>query len=180
LQAYAAQVEELTSVEERNRLDRELHDSVTQTIFSMTLTSESARIFLERDPAKAAVQLDRLQSLSKDALAEMRYLISQLRPKTVAEEGLIPALRRHIAERQDQDGLSVSLYLEGNDDGEGHLPPDTEKALFRIVQDALNNVVKHAETDRAEVTLCLRDDTASSSPAPVRSMHWARVERASS
>ena len=161
LQAYAAQIEELTAAEERNRLARELHDSVTQTIFSLTLTAESARILLERDPAKVATQLDRLQELSKDALAEMRSLISQLRPKAVAKEGLIPALRRHIAVRQQQDGLAVALNLEGYKEGERQLPPETEEGLLRVVQEALNNVVKHAQTDRAEVRLCLRDDVVS-------------------
>ncbi len=157
LQAYAAQVEELATAQERNRLARELHDSVTQTIFSMTLTAEAARILLERDPAQVVAQMDRLQELAKDALTEMRYLVSQLRPKTVAEEGLIPALRRHIAERQNQDGLTVALHVEG----ERRLPPETEEALFRIVQEALNNVAKHAQTDQAEVTLRLRDESAS-------------------
>jgi len=157
LQAYAAQVEELAAAEERNRLARELHDSVTQTIFSMTLTAESARILLERDPSKAAAQLDRLLELAQSALAEMRSLISHLRPKTVAEEGLIPALGRHIAERGNQDGLTIAFRLEGYEE-DRRLPPETEEALFRVVQEGLNNVVKHAQTDRAEIRLCLSDE----------------------
>ena len=87
-------------------------------------------------------------------------LIHKLRPKTVAEEGLIPALRRHVAERQHQDGLTVALGLEGYEE-DRRLPPETEEALFRIVQEALNNVVKHAQTDRAEVRLRLRDEAVS-------------------
>jgi signal transduction histidine kinase len=161
LQAYAAQVEELAAAEERNRLARELHDSVTQTIFSMTLSAESARILLERDPTKAAAQLDRMRELAQSALAEMRSLISQLRPKTVAEEGLIPALRRHVAERQRQDGLNVALHVEGFEGEEEQLPPEIVEGLFRIVQEALNNVVKHAQTDQAEVRLCPGDETIS-------------------
>jgi len=157
LQAYAAQIEELAAAEERNRLARELHDSVTQTIFSMTLTAESARILLERDPSKAAAQLDRLLELAQSALAEMRSLISHLRPKTVAEEGLIPALGRHIAERGNQDGLTIAFRLEGYEE-DRRLPPETEEALFRVVQEGLNNVVKHAQTDRAEIRLCLSDE----------------------
>jgi signal transduction histidine kinase len=160
LQVYAAQVEELAAVQERNRLARELHDSVTQTIFSMTLTAEAARILLERDPTQAGAQIDRLLELAQSALAEMRSLISHLRPKTVAEEGLIPALRRHIAERGDRDGLSVALRLERYEE-DRRLPPETEEALFRIVQEALNNVVKHAQTDRAEVALRLGDESVS-------------------
>jgi len=161
LQLYAAQAEELAAVKERNRLARELHDSVTQTIFSMTLTAEAARILLERDPTKAGAQIDRLLELAQSALAEMRSLISHLRPKTVAEEGLIPALRRHVDERGNQDGLTVALTLEGYAEDDTRLPPETEEALFRIVQEALNNVVKHARTDRAEIGLHVGDELVS-------------------
>jgi signal transduction histidine kinase len=160
LQVYAAQVEELAAVEERNRLARELHDSVTQTIFSMTLTAEATRILLERDPTKTGAQIDRLLELAQSALAEMRSLISHLRPKTVAEEGLILALRRHVAERGDRDRLTVALRLEGYEE-DRRLPPEIEEALFRIVQEALNNVAKHAQTDRAEIRLHLGDELVS-------------------
>jgi signal transduction histidine kinase len=84
-----------------------------------------------------------------------------LRPKTVADEGLVPALRRHIAERRERDGLTVALSLEGYAEEDRRLPPEAEEALFRIVQEALNNVVKHAQTDRAEVRLRLRDEAVS-------------------
>jgi signal transduction histidine kinase len=147
-------------VKERNRLARELHDSVTQTIFSMTLTAESTRILLERDPTRVAAQLDHLLELAQSALAEMRSLISHLRPKTVAEEGLVPALRRHIAERGSQDGLIVALHLEEYEEDK-RLPPETEEALFSIVQEALNNVVKHAQIDQAEVRLRLGNESVS-------------------
>jgi len=142
---------ELAVLEERNRLARELHDSVTQTLFSMTLTAEAAQILAERNPRRASTQLQRLQKLAQGALIEMRSLISQLRPKTVTEEGLVPALRQHIAERRDRDGLAVVLHLNG----ERELPREYKEALFRIVQEALNNVVKHAQADRAEITLDL-------------------------
>jgi signal transduction histidine kinase len=80
LQAQARQTEELAVVEERNRLARSLHDSVTQTLFSMTLIAEAARILFDRDPARAALQLDKLQELAKSALGELRSLIYELRP----------------------------------------------------------------------------------------------------
>jgi signal transduction histidine kinase len=82
LQAYAAQVEELATVEERNRLARELHDSVSQTLFSIILNTRSAQILLEREPARVRSQLEQLQALTQNALGEMRGLIAQLRPKT--------------------------------------------------------------------------------------------------
>lgn len=80
LQEHAAQQEELAAARERNRLARELHDSVSQAIFSITLTSQSARLLLERDPARVPEQLDRLQKMTEDALAQLRSLIAQLRP----------------------------------------------------------------------------------------------------
>jgi signal transduction histidine kinase len=81
LQSYAAQVEELTAIEERNRLARELHDSVSQTLFSIALNTRSAQILLERDPSQVRTQLGQLQQLTQDALAQMRGLIAQWRPK---------------------------------------------------------------------------------------------------
>jgi signal transduction histidine kinase len=157
LQAYAVQVEELAAAEERNRLARELHDSVTQTIFSLTLTAQAARMLLDQDVSRAAAQLDRVQELAQDALAEMRSLIRQLRPKTVAELGLVPALQQHIAERQSRDGLHVVLQVEG----ERRLATESEETLFRVIQEALNNVVKHARTDQAQVCLALGGETIS-------------------
>ena len=98
-------------LEERNRLARNLHDSVTQTIFSMRLTAEAARMLLDREPARVGDELDKLQTLAKSALAEMRSLIFELRPTAVTELGLIPALRQHIMTLERQygpDGRSAS------------------------------------------------------------------------
>jgi signal transduction histidine kinase len=80
LQENAAQAEELASARERNRLARELHDSVSQVIFGITLTSQSARLLLERDPARVPEQLDRLQEMTASTLGQLRSLIAQLRP----------------------------------------------------------------------------------------------------
>ncbi len=80
LQAHAAQAEELAVARERNRLARELHDSVSQVIFGITLTSQSARLLLERDPARVPEQLDRLEEMTSGALGQLRSLIAQLRP----------------------------------------------------------------------------------------------------
>ena len=80
LLSYAGQVEELAAMEERNRLARELHDTVSQLIFGISLTTRSAQVLLEQDPARVSEQLDRLQLMSADALGQLRSLISQLRP----------------------------------------------------------------------------------------------------
>ena len=80
LQEYTAQAEELSAVQERNRLARELHDSVSQAIFSISLTSESARLLLERKPARLPEVLDRLQEMTSSALGQLRSLIAELHP----------------------------------------------------------------------------------------------------
>ena len=154
LQSYTAQAQELAVERERSRLARDLHDSVTQTLFSMTLTVQSSRILLTRDLDRAKQQLDKLQELARSALGEMRALIYQLRPSVVAELGLAAALRHHLAALQQEHGLAVAFEVSG----ESHLRPEQAQRLFRIAQEALNNVVKHAETDRAHLALRFEDD----------------------
>ena len=151
LRAYSARLEQLAVARERHRLARELHDSVTQTIFSMTLTTESALLLLDRDLNQVGAQLDRLNDLAHSALSEMHVLISELRPEKVAEGGLAAALRRHLADRHLPEGLAVSLEVEGNQP----LEPVEEQGLFRIAQEALNNVVKHAQASQAYIRLHL-------------------------
>ncbi len=153
LRDYAAQVEELAAASERNRLARELHDSVTQIIFGLTLSAQAARILIDRNPARAAAELDHLQVLAQSALSEMRELIQELHPHSAAQEGLAPALRR-LAEKQfSENGLAVDLRIKG----ERRLPAHIETELFHIVQEALNNIVKHAGVDRALVAVDLED-----------------------
>jgi len=153
LQDYAAQHEQLAVARERHRLARELHDSVTQTIFSMTLTTQSAALLLERNPGRVGAQLDRLSELAHNALSEMRALISELRPETIAEGGLIAALRRHLADCHMPENLAVSLEVEGDQS----FAPAEEQGLFRIAQEALNNIVKHAQASQAHIRLHLAE-----------------------
>jgi signal transduction histidine kinase len=151
LQAYSKQLEQLAVTRERHRLARELHDSVTQTIFSMTLTTQSALLLLDRDPRQVSAQLDRLHQLSQSALAEMRVLISELRPEKVTEGGLVAALRRHLADHRVSESLAVTLEVEGDQS----LSSAEEQGLFRIAQEALNNIVKHAQASEACIRLHL-------------------------
>lgn len=120
----------------------------------MRLTAEAARMLLESEPARVRTELDKLQTLAKSALAEMRSLIFELRPTAVAELGLIPALRHHIMTLERQYGLTVDLKV----DGQPHITELESQRLFRITQEALNNVVKYARTDKAYVTLRFDDD----------------------
>lgn len=173
LQAYAAQVEELAAANERTRLARELHDSVTQVIFSLTLSAQSARILLERDPSRVAAQLDHIQVLAQNALAEMRGLIQQLHPRPSSGGDLSARLRQLASERQAEDGLVVDLELPVD----LRLPEKTADELFRVAQEAVYNIVKHAQTDRAALSLglsgeklilCVEDHGAGFDPLTVR------------
>ncbi len=155
---YSRQLERLAVARERNRLALELHDSVTQTIFSMTLASQSAAILLEREPKRVDGQLDRLSQLTQNALAEIHLLVSELAPDAADRGDLVSTLRREI-ERRRTDGVSVSLEVEEPPDGTagaGSLSPAEQQGLLRIAQEALNNVVKHSGASEATVRLRLR------------------------
>jgi signal transduction histidine kinase len=153
LEMYSQQARQLAAGRERQRLARELHDSVTQTIFSMTLTTQSALLLLERDPAKVSGQLDRLDDLAQGAQSEMQVLISELAPEARSGGGFLASLKQHLADRQRLDGLSVSLEAEGSQP----LNPAEAASLFRIAQEALNNIVKHAGVPQAVLRLHLTD-----------------------
>jgi signal transduction histidine kinase len=139
--------------EERNRLARELHDSVTQSLFSMTLISQALPRILEKDVEQARERIDRLNELGRNALAEMRALIFELRPAALEDEGLATALRKHTAGFQARDGIAVELHIEG----ERRLPAALEEGIFRVTQEALNNVAKHARARQATVRLVIED-----------------------
>lgn len=135
-------------LEERNRLARELHDSVTQLLFSLTLNLEAAGSLVTQRPEKASSLITRSQEMASEALAEMRSLIFELRPAALQEKGLAMALTNHVNLFRRRQGVEVALTLEG----EERLPPEMEFCLYRIAQEALNNVVKHAQATQVTIT----------------------------
>ncbi len=153
LQDYTVQLEQLAAARERNRLARELHDSVTQTVFSMSLTTQSAMLLYDRDRQQVGVQLERLYALARSALTEMQLLIEELKPAPTQQVGLRDALQRLVTDSRLSDSISVSIAVEGNQP----LLPSEEQGLLRIAQEALNNILKHARTSTAEVRLHLLD-----------------------
>jgi signal transduction histidine kinase len=146
---------ELSVVEERNRLARDLHDSVTQTLFSVVLNAEAASTLIERDGApardQARAQVERLRALAQDALGEMRSLVFELRPAELEYDGLVATARKHLDVLQRVRRLPISLDVAG----ERPLAPDVEAAVFRILQEATNNALKHAGARRIDVRLDL-------------------------
>ena len=141
------QAGELAAGEERAHLARELHDSVTQALFSMSLVSRSVEMLLDRDPDAARTQLAQLRDLQREALAEMRALIFELRPGNLEEDGLTRALKTHTAALQGRIGLPVVVESELDE----CLPLQVEETLYRIAQEALHNVVKHAAAQQVRV-----------------------------
>lgn len=149
LQVYARELEQFSVAHERNRLPRELHDSVTQTIFSMTLTTQSARLLLKQDPSQVSVQLDRLNLLAHNAQKEMHQLISQLTPMKNQRKSLAAQLKDHIDQQLITDVIKVSMEVSGDK----VLKTNEEQSLFRIAQEALNNIIKHSHSKQATIRL---------------------------
>ncbi len=152
LQDASAQIEEHAVSQARAKMAQELHDSVTQTIFTMNLTVQAAALLAGKGDARFGEQIDRLQELARGANDEIQMLVSQLRPVSAVEGGLTTGLRRLAAERESRDGLHIDLELAGD----RALPEPVALGLYRIAQEALNNVSKHAGT--SQVTLRLHLD----------------------
>lgn len=148
------QVEHLAVMEERQRLARELHDSVTQALYSVTLHSEAAVRLLTAGNTSAAMDYLRdLRDTAQQALREMRLLIFELRPPILEQEGLVAALQARLDAVEARAGLQTELHVVG----EEQLPYAVAEALYRIAQEALNNVLKHAHAQRVTVHLHCAD-----------------------
>ena len=150
---------------ERQRLARELHDSVTQSIYSLTLLSSGwesmARQGTLEDPADS---FHRLGAVGQQALREMRLLIHQLRPSNLEELGLANALQKRLDTVERRSNIDAQLTVQGDLAG---LPPPIEDELFNIAQEALNNSLRHAmarsvrvliQEDQGKVALSVEDD----------------------
>jgi signal transduction histidine kinase/ligand-binding sensor domain-containing protein len=138
--------------EERNRLARELHDSVTQSLYAVTLYADAtARLLSSGQGETATDNLHKLRRTAKEALGEMRLLIFELRPPILEQEGLAAALQARLEAVEGRAGLKTEFRAEG----EGRLPPDVEEGLYRITMEALNNALKHAQARSITVSLRL-------------------------
>ena len=145
--------QEAAALKERQRLARELHDSVAQGIYGVTLYAEAAtRLLAAGKVAKAAEHLRELRDTAQEALRDMRLLLFELRPPELEQVGLAAALQARLEAVEGRAGLETELRVEG----EGRLPPEIEEGLYRIAQEALNNALKHAQARK--VTVYLRQD----------------------
>lgn len=142
---------ELSVVEERTRLARELHDAVAQKLFSLRLTVGAAMELLESDPPRARAELARVQQLAADALGELRSAIFSLRPAELSDDGLVDTLSKHLDVLRRVHGVPIEWAADPA--GLPPLAPEAEDAVFRVAQEALHNALRHAVTGRIVVSL---------------------------
>src|SRR6266545_7612705 len=135
------------SLEERQRLARELHDSVSQALYGIALGARTARTLLDRDPPAAVEPVDYVLSLAEVGLAEMRALIFELRPESLESEGLNAAIRKQVDAVQARHGIHVDFLPCEEPD----LPLAVKEAVYRVAQESLTNVVKHSRATEVRV-----------------------------
>lgn len=144
------QAQELAALEERNRLARDLHDSVTQTLFGASMFADTAEHQLQADQIEQAKEtLHKLRTTTRDALGEMRLLIYELRPPILEKEGLAAALEARLETVEQRAGLQTELHLDYHQ----RLSMEVEQQLFSIAIEALNNSLKHAHAQKISVSL---------------------------
>ncbi|WP_425470851.1 GAF domain-containing sensor histidine kinase [Streptomyces armeniacus] len=164
---------ELTIAGERARIAHELHDAVSQKLFSLRLTAQAATALVDRDPARAKTELHEVARLAAEASDELRAAVVELRPAALDDDGLVAALRSQAQVLDRAHAARVTFVCEGV----RALPSAQEEALLRVAQEALHNALRHASASSVEVTLTRRgtgavlrvaDDGAGFDPSVVR------------
>lgn len=145
-----------TQESERLRVSRQIHDGPAQTMTNLVLRAEICERLLDLDLVRAKAELSGLKSVVTATLQETRRFIFDLRPMILDDLGLEPTLRRFVQQFVDKHKLEVGMVINGMN---GRLPRDIEVAIFRIVQEALENVARHAHAKHAQVTLDINGDT---------------------
>jgi signal transduction histidine kinase len=170
------QVQQAAVLEERGRLARELHDAVTQSIYSASVIAEVAPDIWDKDPAIGRQYLEQLPMMLRGALSEMRILLLELRPDALQDKTLGQLIELLVEAARARSRANITLTLEG----ERPLPENVTIALHRITQESLNNVSKHAEAsevnvsficDSEEMVLQISDDGVGFDPATVQPGH---------
>ncbi|MFI1764702.1 GAF domain-containing sensor histidine kinase [Streptomyces sp. NPDC020800] len=140
---------ELTIAEERSRLAHELHDAVSQKLFSLRLTAQAAAALVDRDPARAKGELHQVAALAAEAADELRAAVVELRPAALDEDGLIATLRTQIQVLDRAHSAHVSFDATGL----RALPAAQEEAVLRVAQEALHNALRHSGADHVHVSV---------------------------
>ncbi len=139
---------ELSIISERTRIARDLHDAITQKLFGLRLTVQAAAALVDRDPVRARAELESVQELASEALAELRAIIVELRPAGL-DDGLVTALRKHVEVLDRVSAPAVRFHA-------GEVPPlpaDQEDVVLRVAQEAVHNALRHAHASSVTVRL---------------------------
>lgn len=146
---YAQSAYKTATLEERQRLARELHDSVSQQLFALTMMTEAALNQFEKDPEKAKLQLKEIAKIGLTAQTEMRALLLHLRPVYLSGESLQKGIEHLVKDIQQQTNLDIELSIEK----EISASETIEENVFRIVQEALSNILRHSEAIKATIDM---------------------------
>ncbi len=149
--------EELATLEERNRLARDLHDGVKQQVFATTMQVGAARAVLETDTSAARDHLNEAERLARQAQTELDAILRELRPISLQDKGLVQALREHVSGWSRVNDIPMKLDVQG----ERALSLDVEQALFRVTQEALSNIARHSRASHVDIQLVWESDEIS-------------------
>jgi len=136
--------------DERLRISQQIHDGPTQTMSNLVLQAEVCERFIDKNPEEAKSELSSLKTTIHHTLQEMRRFIFDVRPMILDDLGLVPTLRRYVQDFGERSGIETNLVVQG---GEGRLPSHIEISAFRVIQEALTNLAKHAHSTHARVAL---------------------------
>lgn len=143
-------MEELTITRERNRLARELHDTLSHTLSAVNIQLKALETLMETDPPAAKSRVTQMQNLTRDGLNEARRALNELRAKPIEEFGLATALRRLAQHAAERGGFQIQIAMPLKFEG---IPSQTEQQIYRIAEEAFNNIVRHAQAHRVELAL---------------------------
>jgi signal transduction histidine kinase len=146
--------DELARMEERNRLARDLHDTVKQQTYAARMQLTAAKNLLAADPAAATGHIDTALQLNRETQQELKLIIDELRPAALQGKGLAHALREYAERWQEHTGIKTEIAVGG----ERSLPLEVEQALYRVLQEALSNIARHAEADRVSLSLTMSSE----------------------
>lgn len=152
IENWKQQIHEAAAQQERNRLARELHDSVKQQLFSINVNAATVQARWENDEAGAKTALEAVRTSVREAMAEMEAMLHNLRPAPLETIGLVEALRQHCESLQYRTGASVTTEI-GELPTNQELPPGTQDVVFRIAQEALSNIARHARATNVRIRL---------------------------
>jgi NarL family two-component system sensor histidine kinase LiaS len=138
-------------MEERNRLARDLHDTVKQQTYAARMQLTAAKNLLGSDLTAAAGHIDTALQLNRETQQELKLIIDELRPAALEGKGLASALKEYAERWQEHTGINVETAISG----ERSIPLDVEQALYRVLQEALSNIARHAQADTVELSLSM-------------------------